>query len=456
MHNLKYNAIPDMPTVEEGVVNAVPLDPRPAIASISSVFGLDIIFELSRDGKVLLICKMVRMFSFGILGVMLALYLTTLGYSDRQIGLLFTLTLFGDAGISLILTTHADRYGRRKCLVLGSALALITSIIFITQKNFIIMIITATLGVISPSGTEVGPFMAIELSALSQVTSTSHRTKLMAWYNLGGCVSCAFGSLACGFLLQHLQREHHIENGLLEFKIVLTVYAAVQAILLICFSSLSADVEVPLDDNKMKSINPVNQFLGLHNSKQIIFKLSVLFMIDSFAGSFVIQSLITDWFYLEFNTRPEDLGSILFVCNLVAGVSALFAAQLAESIGLIMTMVVTHVPSNLLLILVPLMPTQSLAIVVLCSRFCISQMDVPTRNAYVQGVVNADERSAANGITNIVRSIGAATGPMLSGILLANPQTRNYPFYIAGILKIVYDVLLLLNFKGVKSTSDRK
>jgi predicted MFS family arabinose efflux permease len=278
----------------------------------------------------------------------------------------------------------------------------------------------------------------------------------MAWYNLGGCIACAFGSLGCGFLLQHLQREYHIENGILEFKIVLTVYAAVQAILLMCFFSLSSDVEVQLDDVQIKSTNPAYLFLGLHHSKQIILKLSVLFMIDAFAGSFVIQSLITDWFFLEFNTRPEDLGSILFICNLVAGVSALLAAQLAESIGLIMTMVVTHVPSNVLLILVPLMPSQSLAIVILCLRFCISQMDVPTRNAYVQGVVSADERSAANGITNIVRSIGAATGPMLSGILFANPTTRNYPFYIAGILKIIYDVLLLWNFKGVKSASDRR
>lgn len=130
--------------------------------------------------------------------------------------------------------------------------------------------------------------------------------------------------------------------------------------------------------------------------------------------------------------------------------SALFAARLADKIGLILTMVVTHVPSNVLLILVPLMPSETLAIIMLCARFCISQMDSPTRNAYVQGVVDADERSAANGITNVARSVGASSGPYLAGLLFANPRLMNYPWVIAGLLKIVYDFLLLYNMQSVK------
>jgi MFS family permease len=140
----------------------------------------------------------------------------------------------------------------------------------------------------------------------------------------------------------------------------------------------------------------------------------------------------------------------VFVCNIVAGVSALFAAKLADRIGLILTMVVTHIPSNILLIMVPLMPNETLAIVMLCARFSISQMDSPTRNAYVQGVVHPDERSAANGITNVARSAGASTGPYLAGILFANGITMDYPWYIAGLLKILYDVLLLYNMQAVK------
>ena len=152
----------------------------------------------------------------------------------------------------------------------------------------------------------------------------------------------------------------------------------------------------------------------------------------------------------RYNTSYATLGTIVFICNIVAGVSALFAARLADNIGLILTMVVTHVPSNVLLILVPLMPTETLAIVMLCARFCISQMDSPTRNAYVQGVVDPDERSAANGVTNVVRSIGASSGPYLAGLLYSNPRLMNYPWIIAGLLKILYDFLLLYNMYSVR------
>ena len=154
--------------------------------------------------------------------------------------------------------------------------------------------------------------------------------------------------------------------------------------------------------------------------------------------------------FRRYNTSYATLGTIVFICNIVAGVSALFAARLADNIGLILTMVVTHVPSNVLLILVPLMPTETLAIAMLCARFSISQMDSPTRNAYVQGVVDPDERSAANGVTNVVRSVGASSGPYLAGLLYANPRLMNYPWIIAGLLKILYDFLLLYNMYSVR------
>ena len=152
----------------------------------------------------------------------------------------------------------------------------------------------------------------------------------------------------------------------------------------------------------------------------------------------------------RYDTSPSTLGKLVFVCNIVAGVSALFAAKLADRIGLILTMVVTHVPSNILLIIVPLMPTETMAIIMLCFRFSISEMDNPTRNAYVQGVVHPDERSSANGVTNVARSIGASTGPYLAGLLFANGITMDYPWYIAGLLKILYDILLLYNMQSIK------
>mmetsp|Transcript_17670 Transcript_17670/g.39183 ORF Transcript_17670/g.39183 Transcript_17670/m.39183 type:complete len:211 (-) Transcript_17670:83-715(-) len=157
----------------------------------------------------------------------------------------------------------------------------------------------------------------------------------------------------------------------------------------------------------------------------------------------------------RFNTSGVHLGSVVFACNLVAGISALFAARLADKIGLILTMVVTHLPSNVLIMLLPLMPTEAWAMAVLIARYSISQMDVPTRNAYIQGVVEPDERSAANGVTNVVRSLGASTGPYLAGLLFQR-GLNSWPFFIAGGVKIVYDVLLLWSMSNTPTAEERE
>lgn len=404
----------------------------------------------NRDAVLLIACKCLRLFGFGFLSVMLALYLMELNFTAEQVGLLFTLTLLGDAVISLGITTHADVIGRRTMLLIGGALAATTTLIFISQTNFWVLTLAAVFGVITPSGNEIGPFMAIELSGLSQVTADTFRTKLMAWYTLAGCIASAVGALFCGLTL-YLCSEYTDMSELASYRVVMVMYFVTQVVLCALFWQLSPDVEVPKTQAKVGALaNPVSVFLGLHQSKLLVLKLSVLFMLDSFAGSFVLQSITSAWFNSTYGTSFETLGMLVFVCNIVAGFSALFAAQLADYIGLIMTMVVTHLPSNILLILVPLMPNETLAIIFLCLRYSISQMDVPTRNAYVQGVVAPDERSAANGITNVVRSIGASTGPYIAGILYNDPRYSSYPWYIAGGLKIAYDLLLLYSMSAVK------
>lgn len=362
-----------------------------------------------------MLCKGLRMFGFGFLAVILVIYLEQIGFSTSETGLLFTLTLLGDAVISIFLTTHADKYGRKFCLFVGSFLSIFTSLVFISQTNFWILLIAAIVGVISPSGSEVGPFMAIEISSMAQVSEDRHRTKIMSWYNLVGCFSSASGALLCGFITNSLVKEHQF-TLLNASKFSMCVYAIVQVFQSFFIYLLRSNIEVPTlppqetVSDKEASTSPSttaaassssSSFLGLHKSKFIVLHLSLLFMIDSFAGSFVLQSMISNWFFIEYRTNPAVLGSIIFFCNLVAGISALFAATLADHIGLVLTMVVTHLPSNVLLILVPLMPNELLSIVMICARYCISQMDVPTRNAYVQGVVDPDERSAANGITNV-------------------------------------------------------
>ena len=418
--------------------------------------GWKVLQRLHRDAWLLILTKGIRLFAYGFLAVMLVIYLESLSFTADQVGILFTLTLLGDAALSILLTSHADRWGRKKTLIGGCMIAIITSFVFATQKNFYILLVSGILGVISPSGSEIGPFMAIEISSLSEVCSNQERTAIMAWYNLFGSFFSAFGALTCGGIiyLMNLPYEH-------AGSFCLIIYGLIQTTQLILFFQLSSEVEVKDTYRSSKigydNINEPDQraaCLGLHKSKWIVLQLSLLFMLDSFAGSFVLQSIISAWFYDTYHTSSRTLGSIVFCCNIIAGISALFAVQIANRIGLVLTMVVTHLPSNILLILVPIMPTEVTAILFLCARYSISQMDVPTRNAYVQGVVDPDERSAANGVTNVIRSIGASLGPLLSGYLLASPHSKNYPFYIAGGLKILYDLLLLYSFAQVQSTSD--
>jgi len=413
-----------------------------------SLLGIEVLIGSHKDVYLLMLTKALRLFAFGFLAVMLVLYLSEISFSMETIGTMFSLTLIGDAGISLLITSNADFYGRRKMLLIGGFLAVITSFIFIISTNFWILTLVATFGVISPSGNEIGPFMAIELSSISEICADKDRTRLMAWYNLFGAFSTAFGSLFCGLLLTIFTNTLHL-SLLTSYRGVLLFYIMIKIILCYCFYQLSPAIEIKINNTTKKSNN---MFLGLHKSQMIVAKLSILFMLDSFAGSLILQSLIVNWFHLVWKTQPSKLGAIIFICNILAGISALFAARLADFIGLIMTMVVTHLPSNVMIMLVPLIPNETLAIVMLCARFSISQMDVPTRNAFVQEVVCADERSAANGVTNIVRSIGASIGPYIAGIMYNDKRFISYPFYIAGILKIIYDLLLLYSFHSVKSS----
>ncbi len=273
--------------------------------------------------------------------------------------------------------SHADRWGRRLTLLVGAALSIVTGVAFCAQSSFTILLISAVFGVISPSGNEIGPFMAIELSGLSQVTSDSIRTRLFAWYNLFGSFSTAGGALFCGLLITHLKNQEGM-TSLEAYRWILLLYSALQVIKMTLFYFLSPAIEVPVAT--VKPVNPVKLFLGLHESKRIVLQLSLLFTLDSFAGAFVLQSFIAAWFSATYQTKEQNLGAMLFICNIFAGISSLFAAKIADYIGLLLTMAVTHLPSNFLLIFVPLMPTEFWAIAMICLRFSISQMDVPTRN----------------------------------------------------------------------------
>ncbi len=404
--------------------------------------------SLTRDGWLLFLTRFVRLFAYGSLSVVLVFYLIGLGLSESQTGLLLTLTLLGDTVVSLYLTTRADRIGRRRMLTIGAILMAAAGLAFAFTHNFLLLIFAGTVGVISPSGNEVGPFLSIEQAALSHVVPGRTRTEVFAWYTLAGSLATAIGALCGGTLTHALQKT--AMSPVVSYRVVVILYAALGIILAFLFTRLSCAAEVNSPGEESPFPGTLKSILGISRSRHVVAKLASLFALDSFAGGFVVQSLAAYWFYLRFGVDPATLGVIFFWANIFAGISALLASRLASRFGLINTMVVTHLPSNILLILVPLMPNLSLAVLVLLVRFSISQMDVPTRQSYTMAVVSAEERSAAAGITGVARTTGAAISPLFVGFMFARPSLINAPFFIAGTLKIIYDLLLYKEFVGLR------
>jgi MFS family permease len=409
--------------------------------------SLDTSPALPADVWLLFATRVVRLLAYGSLAVVLVLYLAEVGLREQEIGLLLTMTLVGDTAISLWITTRADRIGRKRMLIAGAALMLLGGLVFAVTDNFWLLLLAATVGVLSPSGNEVGPFLAIEQAALAERVAAEQRTRLFAWYQLAGAFATAAGSLACGAVVQVLQGQ--AVPPLQSFRVVLFAYAAAGVLLAVFFLRLSPAAEAAVPAPAPAEVPICRGRFGLHRSGGIVWRLSALFALDAFAGGFVLQSFVAYWFHIRFGADPATLGGIFFGANLLAGVSALAAAAIARRVGLLRTMVFTHVPSNFLLILVPLMPTLPWAVAVLLLRFAISQMDVPARQSYTAAVVSPDERSAAAGLTGVARTTGAALSPVLAGWLLGSPALAGGLFVVSGVLKLLYDGLLYRLFRGV-------
>lgn len=403
------------------------------------------------------------MFGYGFLAVVLVLYLVALGLDPLAVGAVLTLTLIGDTVISLWLTTHADRLGRRRVLVVGSVLLAGVGLVFAATDLLPLLILAATIGVISPTGTEVGPFLAVEQAALAEVVEDRRRTAIFAWYNLLGYVATATGALVAGAGSQGL-----IASGaptVDAYRAIVVGYAAIGLAMAVAAARLSPAVEasgrpagtdVAVGSAALaRAPGVVRSRLGLERSREIVLRLSALFALDAFAGGFIPQSLMAYWLHLRFGVEPGVLGAIFFVANLLAAVSSLSAARIAGRFGLVNTMVFTHLPSNVLLVLVPLMPTLSLAVTMLLLRFSLSQMDVPTRQSYVMAVVGPGERAAAAGVTGVARTVGASISPSLSTLLMANAAWLAAPFYLAGGLKVAYDLLLYRAFRTHRPPEER-
>ncbi|KAJ3399050.1 hypothetical protein CcCBS67573_g05003 [Chytriomyces confervae] len=510
------------------------------------VLGFELLLALDRDASSLFLTRSIRLFAYGLIGVLLVLFLKLLGVSDGVVGTILTLTLIGDALVSLFVTTNADRYGRRLMLVGGSLLMALAGIAMALAPPsdgsvlwFLCLTIVATIGVISPSGNEVrtyclsqlrgfpdsdsifvkcGPFLALEQSILSTRIAPSSRASLFAWYNLIGSVSTAFGALVSGALVVFLTDESALDvnartttsdkffsyymkishpfptsqlfrndttpsspeapmTKLDSYRAVIAGYGAVGVVLAVVFARLSSKVEVehvsepagealrearPTEATALlaqpssvsasstsQAAAPYSWIFGNMSmeSRWIVARLCCLFTLDSFAGSVITGSLLAYWFKVRFNVDEAALGQIMFVSNIISAASSLVAGWITTKVGLINTMVFTHLPASVLMILVPLMPNLFWAKAVLFLRYSISQMDVGPRQAYVASIVPARERTAVIGLTNIVKSLGNSLGPLLAGYLISVGQF-DVCFVVCGGLKIVYDLLLLRSFGG--------
>jgi MFS family permease len=360
------------------------------------------------------------------------------------IGIVFTAALAGGAVMTVFLTTVADQYGRRRILIIGAALMALAGAVFALTDSVLLLGAAAVLGTISPSGKEVGPFLSVEQAILPQTTSDKQRTAIFAAYNLVGSLSGALGALAVALppLLGMVP--------LAGYRLLIWGYVAAAAVMMFLFARLSPQLEVA----KVMAASARPRY-GVHRSRTAVTKLSALFALDAFAGGFVVQSLIAYWFHLRYGVDSGSLGAIFFGTNFLSAISFLFAAPIARRIGLLKTMVFTHLPSNVLLLLVPFMPSLELAVGVFLARHLLSQLDVPTRQSYTMAIVDPGERAAAAGLMSVARTGATAVSPAFTGWLLAAPAL-GLPFLLAGGLKIVYDLWIFALFRHVRPPEENR
>jgi len=403
---------------------------------------------LTKDGKLLITVRTVRTFSYGFLSVILAIYLNLVGFDEILIGLVLSATLANSVIFNLFSSFFADRIGRKKVLIVYALLMATSGAIFLFTENYLALIAAAFIGTINVTGAETGAFLSLEQAMLPQtVKNIKKRNSIFALYNMAGTFAMSAGILLAG-LPQILQGYGFTEIE--SFKPLFALYVIFGIAVAALYFFLTPKIEVTKDER----VQAVSSSLS-PRSKKIVFKLSSLFALDSFAGGFVIQSIVSFWFFTKFGVDLTTISLILSVAGVLTAISYFFAAKLADRIGLINTMVFTHIPSNVLLVLVAIAPTFPMAIGLYLARMSLAQMDVPTRQAYIVGVVQENERTATAGITNTSRNIAQAISPSITGIIISS-LWLSAPFVIGGLLKIAYDLGIFVNFRKIKPEGEKK
>ncbi|KAL7273108.1 hypothetical protein RUND412_004051 [Rhizina undulata] len=437
--------------------------------------------------RLLFLQRFVRLFAYAQTTLILALFFTALSHPPSKIGLFMTLTLYGDVLISLFLTMFADRVGRRNTLLIGAALMGASGVVFATCENYWVLLFAAILGVISPSGNEIGPFRAVEESTLSQLVDANgereRRTEVFAWYGLVGALGSAMGSVTAGWMVQGLETRW---GSLSAYRAVWWFYTGFAAIKFLLAWRLDADCEAEgsgedvdrreswnrefgeeddsrrllageLEDSDEGGLTEVGtnkrDRLGkrvvklllpnvTRESMAILWKLCLLFAIDSTASGLAPSSWLTFFFNSVHHISPSTLGTLFFTTSILAAISSLFASPLSKRLGLIRTMVYTHLPSAIFLTLIPIPSYPSgtwAAMLFLILRSTTSSMDQAPRTAFLAAVMLPEERTAVMGIVNTVKTLSQATGPVVTGVLGARGHL-GVGFIVAGALKICYDL----------------
>src|SRR5215204_4772742 len=393
--------------------------------------------ELTPDARRILLIRALRAFAYGFGSVLLGVSLEAAGFSGAPVAINLTATLAGSAALTALLSYVGDRIGRRVAHIGLSLLMAGAGTVFALTDSFWVLLLAALSGTVATAALESGPFVTLEQAIIPQITPAESRNRVFGIYNAVAAIAGSLGALAAGgpaFFRGFFPALPASQRWFL-------LYAALGIAAALLAAQLSPRVEVGQRTERRAA--------PLRRSRRIVFGLSGLFALDAFGGGFVLQAFIVYWFRVRFDASPELLGLAFFGVGILQSISFLIAARLANRIGLVNTMVFTHLPSNVLLAAIPFAPNLSLALALLLARFALSQMDVPARQSYVVAVVNPDERTAAASVTNASRTVAQAVSPALAGALLQS-LALGAPFILAGALKGIYDLGLLAAFRNVK------
>lgn len=403
--------------------------------------GLPAMIKRAIVARVLL-AKGIRAFGDGFVSLLLPLYLLDLGFSPLQVGIIASATLFGSGLLTLMVGLHAHRWHTRTLLLGAAILMAATGLGFASSIAFWPLLVIAIVGTLNPSSGDVSVFLPLEHAVLSHVAANENRTGVFARYSLVGSIAAGVGSLAAAL-------PETVAGGAgislrTSLQIMFVLYAALGVLVALAYRGLPGAGTTDVSE----IVTPLGE------SRKRVFVLAALFSLDAFGGGFVVQSMVALWLYQRFGMSLELTGLIFFWTGMLTAGSYLVAVRIAARIGLVNTMVFTHLPSSICLILIPLMPAVGYVIALLLIRSALSQMDVPTRSSYVMAIVPPAERPAAASMTSVPRSLASAASPVLAGYLLSI-STFGWPLIAAGGLKILYDLLLLAYFRNVRPPEEQ-